>query len=135
MRDRAMIKLGLLFMAVSIVSGVNYAVSAYNEMMGTPQASGAFVIDRRAAGEVEIGVLGQRLNVPDPVIAVKARTPEWRTRIMALRQQVSAFKQSRAVEWRARLAGWQQRMSVWQAQAAMRLKDWRAELTEQKKRL
>jgi hypothetical protein len=122
-----MIKLGILFMVVTIAAGVNHTIAAYNDMMGRPGASRALVIESGPAGQVEIGVLGQRLSVPDPVETAKARLPEW---------------QLQAASWRGVAATWQTRITAWRVraddlfnQAVTKIKQRQSGNTEQKNRL
>lgn len=80
MRDGTMIKLGLLFMLVTTVTGVNYSITAYNTMMDRREAPRAFVVNHVDDGQLEIGVLGQRLTMPDPVKTALAQAPVWQVR-------------------------------------------------------
>lgn len=122
-----MIKLALLFMVVTIAAGVNHTISAYNEMMGRPEASQAFVVERSDAGRVKIGFLGQRLAVPDPVEMAKARAPKWQFQVAAWR--------ARASVWITRISAWRDRAEDFYSQAVIRIKQWRAGTPEQKNRL
>lgn len=148
MRDRTMIRLGLIFLVVTVFTGVNHAISAYNEMMDTPQAPRAFAVDRDPAGELKIGVLGQRWAVPDPLAAVEAQAPEWQTRVSAWQAQAPALQvrksalearmstlQERMSALRARMSTLQARVAAWQEQAVTRLKQWQPGIFQQKKRL
>lgn len=128
MRDRAMVKLGLLFMVVSITAGVNYTVFAYNEMLGKPQAIRTLVIHQGSAGEMEIGLLGKHFAAPDPRVMAKTRIPE-------LRGQLAAWQQNQIPAWRAMIAVWQHRLLIWQTQTTVRLRVWMDGPSEQKKRL
>jgi len=112
MQDRTMIKLGLLFMAITIVMGVNRTISAYNHMMGTPQAPRAFVVNHGPADILEIGVLGQRLSVPDPLEAARARMPAWRGQVTEWPGQAA---EGAAAVWRQRTPVMQEQVSAWRS--------------------
>lgn len=110
MRDRTMLKLGLLFMVVTIVTGVIYAFSAYNEMMGRPQTARVF-----------------QLAVPDLLAAVQTRMPEW--------QKQEPVVRARMLVWQKRMSVVRVQISKLQAQAVTRLKRWQADMFQQKKQL
>lgn len=122
-----MIKLGLLFMAVTIFTGVNYAIAAYNEMMGETAAPQAVVVHRSPTGEMEIGVLGERLTVPDPVGLIETRLP-------ALQAHMSGW-QARITVYRARVSAWRDHAAGFLDPALDWLNRWRHDRQQQKKPL